>query len=140
MTRNTDPDPDLAVRYFRYRLGADDAWYFRYRRRADDASVPSSVPPEAAECRDDLSGGSPPSISPTDRAAYLEAAVRALVGAMTDADPPVERTHDGRSVIAFVEEEAVVVVVEGFGELIDIDPGIAALIAFVYSLDPEEAL
>lgn len=119
-----DTDPNWATRYLRHGLDSTDG------------SVPSSVPPEAAEYMDDLSGGSPPSTSPADRAAYLETAVRALVRALAGDGGPVERTHDGRAAVAFVEDDTVVVVVEGLGELISVDRTIAPLIAFACELEP----
>ncbi|MFB6301898.1 MAG: hypothetical protein ABEH78_03430 [Haloferacaceae archaeon] len=126
MTGDTDPDPDWAERYLRYGLDPDEA------------SVPSSVPPEAAEYMNDLSGGGPPSTAPEDRIAYLETAVRALVRALNGGDAPAERTHDGRSAVAFVTDDAIVVVVEGLGELIRVERATAPLIAFAYGLDPTD--
>lgn len=119
MTDET-PKPDWAERYLDRRPAG-----------GADGSVPDAVPPEAAEYMDDLAAGAG-TRSAADRARYLSAAVRALV-AVVDEDAPASAVTERAA--AFVGEEAVVVVHEDLGELIRVDRGTAALIAFAYALD-----
>lgn len=56
---------------------------------------------------------------------------------MVSNDGVVEQNRHGRSAVAFSDDEFVVV--DGFGEAINVDRMTAALIAFAYQREPREA-
>jgi hypothetical protein len=127
MTPDTTSGADWADHYFQEKFGD-----------ADDAAVDPVVPPESAAFMDDLSYLDLSHVLPENRGKHLELAVSALVSAMASDDGVAERNRHGRSVAAFSNEESVVVVVDGFGEVISVDRMTAALIAFAYHLRPRE--
>lgn len=127
MTPETRSEPDWADDYLRRK--SDDA---------DEADVDPIVPPESASFMDDLSYLDLSNVGPQDRGELLERAVDVLVEAMTSEDGVAERIHNGRSVAAFDDGESVVVVIDGFGEAINVDRATAALVAFARRLGPRE--
>lgn len=127
MTPDTTSDPDWADHYFQEKFGD-----------ADDAAVDPVVPPESAAFMDDLSYLDLSHVLPENRGKHLEMAVAALVSAIASDDGVAELNRHGRTAAAFSNEESVVVVVDGFGEVISVDHMIAALIAFAYHLEPRE--
>ncbi|MFB6157728.1 MAG: hypothetical protein ABEJ34_07800 [Haloferacaceae archaeon] len=122
MTDDTPTDVDRAERYLQHRPGD-----------GSDGSVPDGVPPEAADYMDGPSAGAA-TLSAAERTRRLETAVRALVDALADGDRPSNATTDRAA--AFVDGGTAVVVDEDLGELIAVDRGTAALMAFAYGLNP----
>lgn len=127
MTPDTRSGRDWADDYLRHKLSD-----------ADEAAVDPVVPPESAAFMDDLSYLNLSHVLPENRSKHLEMAVHALVRAMVSDDGVAEQNRHGRSVAAFSDDESVVAVVDGFGEVISVDRMTAALIAFAYHLEPEE--
>lgn len=125
MTPDTTSETDWADQYIRRKLGD-----------ADDANVDPIIPPESAAFMDDLSYRDLSDVLPEDRNEHLEMAVHTLVCAMENEDGIAERDGTGRSVSAFSDDESVIAVIDGFGEVISVDRTTAALIAFAYRLDP----
>lgn len=126
MTPNTTSGSDWADQYIRQKFGD-----------ADEAAVDPVVPPESAAFMDDLSYLDLSHVLPENRSKHLEMAVHALVRAMMSNDGVAEQNRHGRSVAAFSDDESVVVI-DGFGEVINVDRMTAALIAFAYQLEPRE--
>lgn len=127
MTPDTTSESDWADHYFQQKFGD-----------TDDAAVDPVVPPESAAFMDDLSYLDLSHVLPENRGKHLEMAVSALVSAMASDDGVAKRNRHGRSTAAFSDEESVVVVVDGLGEVISVDRMTAALIAFAYHLEPPE--
>lgn len=94
--------------------------------------------PEASEYMDDLSSFELSDLPRERRTEYLEAAVRALLDAM-DGDGVADRSCGVRRAVAFGDDEPVVAVIDGFGEVISLDRETAALVAFAAGLEPESA-
>ncbi len=57
---------------------------------------------------------------------------------MVSNDGVAEQNRHGRSIVAYSDDEFVVVVVDGFGEVITVDRMTAAFIAFAYQREPRE--
>ncbi|MFT4883162.1 MAG: hypothetical protein ACI8U4_000663 [Natronomonas sp.] len=95
-----------------------------------EASAEHGPPPEASDYMDDLTDADLSYVHPDNRADHLETAVRALVDAL--AREETVTVGDGRPASAFVEDERVIVTMEGLGEVINVDRETAALLAFAY--------
>ena len=65
--------------------------------------------------------------------------MRTLVDAMNREDGVADRSCTGgvRRVVAYADDDPVVAVLDGFGEVISLDRDTAALLAFALSLEPE---
>jgi hypothetical protein len=98
-----------------------------------EASAEHGPPPEASDYMDDLTDADLTYVHPDNRADYLETAVRALVGALSERETVT--VTDGRPASAFVEDGRVIVTMEGLGEVINVDHETAALLAFSYERD-----
>lgn len=105
-----------------------------------EVSAERGPPPEAASYMDDLTDADFSYLHPNNRKKHLETAVYALVSALADDDGVAEWNLHGRAASAFRDDEHVVVVMRGLGEIIDVDLETAALLAFAYTLDPREVV
>lgn len=119
--------------------------YLEHKRsaRADDLAETERLgfAPEASEYMDGLSAFELTHLPEERRTEYLETAARTLVDAMDREDGVADRSCAGgvRRVVAYTDDDPVVAVLDGFGEVISLDPGTAALVAFALSLEPERA-
>lgn len=93
--------------------------------------------PEASEYMDGLSAFDLSHLSDERRPEYLEATVHALVDAMERDDGIADRHCGIRRAAAYGDEEPIVGLIDGFGEVISLDRETAALVAFAYYLEPE---
>lgn len=122
-------------------------WADRYLRRkiekvdhdAEEAAM-AGFEPEASEYMDDLAPFDPSDLTHEHRVEYLEGAVHALVDAMESDDGVAEQDCGVRRAMAFSDDDPVVAVLDGFGELLSLDRETAALVAFAYYLDPESGV
>lgn len=125
MTNTTD----WADRYLQRKLNATSSDY------EDTAAL--GFEPEASEYMDGLSAFDLSHLSRERRVEYLEATVHALVDAM-ESDEGVAAQHCGiRRAVAYSDDEPVVGLIDGFGEVVSLDRETAALLAFAYHLEPE---
>lgn len=127
MTHDTRSASDWADRYLRYKLD-----------ETDDAAVDPVVPPESAAFVDDLSYIELSNLPTENRSDHLETAVYALPFALAGEEAVAERNLHGRSAAAYRDDDRIVVVVDGLGEVISVDRTSAALLTFAYLLRPRE--
>lgn len=123
MTGNEDPARELTDRYLEEKLEAPS-----------EASAEYGPPPEATDYMEDLTDADFSYVHPDNRKEYLETAVRALVSELTGDDG--DQGLHGHPASAFREDGRVVVLMEGFGEIINVDRETATLLAFAYMLEP----
>jgi hypothetical protein len=126
-TTTDDTDTDWADSYLEAALGG----------ATTEASAEHGPPPEAADYMDDLTDADLSYLHPDSRADHLETAVDALVQAL-EGDGVAESARHGRPAAAYRDEERVVVMMEGLGEIINLDRETAALVAFAAGLAPRE--
>jgi hypothetical protein len=120
---------DWAERYLQRKLNATSS---------DDAETATlGFEPEASEYMDGLSAFDLSHLSHERRLEYLEATVHALVEAMESEDGVADRHCGIRRAVAYSDDEPIVGLLDGFGEVVSLDRETAALLAFAYHLEPE---
>lgn len=125
MTQTTD----WADRYLQRRLNATSTDY--------EETATLGYEPEASEYMDGLSAFDLSHLSRERRIEYLEATVHALVDAMESDDAVADRHCGIRRAVAYSDDEPIVGLIDGFGEVVSLDRETAALLAFAYHLEPE---
>lgn len=125
MTRTTD----WADRYLQRKLNTTS--------NDHEGAATLGFEPEASEYMDGLSAFDLSQLSHERRLEYLEATVHALVEAMESEDGVADRHCGIRRAVAYSDDEPIVGLIDGFGEVISLDRETAALVAFAYFLEPE---
>ena len=123
----TEPT-DWADRYVRRKIGGTEY---------EPEATALGFAPEASEFMDGLSSFELSHVPRDRRTDYLETALRTLVDAMEADDGVASRSCGVRRAVAYGDEEPVVALIDGFGDVISLDRETAALVAFALSLDPE---
>ncbi|WP_226480315.1 hypothetical protein [Natrinema amylolyticum] len=124
-------------------MTATTDWADRYLERKlnapvhDDDAAALGFEPEASEYMDDLSTFDLADLSRDRRIESLEATVRALVDAMESEDGVADRRCGIRRAVAYSDDEPIVGLIDGLGEVISLDRETAALVAFAYHLEPD---
>ncbi|MFC6767307.1 hypothetical protein [Natrinema soli] len=126
-------------------MTATTDWADRYLQRKlntaahdHDSGATLGYEPEASEYMDGLSAFDLSDLSHERRIEYLEATMHALVDAMEREDGVADRHCGIRRAIAYSDDEPIVGLIDGFGEVISLDRETAALVAFAYFLKPEQ--
>ncbi|MDF9744369.1 hypothetical protein [Natrinema salsiterrestre] len=118
-----------ADRYLQRKLNATSSDY--------EEAATLGYEPEASEYMDGLSTFDLSHLSRERRLEYLEATVRALVEAMESGNGVADRHCGIRRAVAYSDDEPIVGLIDGFGEVVSLDRETAALLAFAYHLEPE---